>query len=166
MHSTRFCIISTKRLYKKNWLKPAGDADSTGVCVCADVSYRCFPYKNPNPILFERSIHCWTSSGSSDASTPSSSQQQFENMDALRERARQLAIEQIYQASGTVKKVTNSESGKETKQVVYHIPWRSSPRSLRVGEISLIIDVDTVPLCQRIVSVMWQERWAKKVASW
>ncbi|KIK60101.1 hypothetical protein GYMLUDRAFT_43864 [Collybiopsis luxurians FD-317 M1] len=53
MHSTRYCIISTKRLQ----FKPAGDADSTGVYVCVDSSsYRCFPYENPNLIPFERGI--------------------------------------------------------------------------------------------------------------
>lgn len=85
-----------------------------------------------------------SASGSSDSSTPSSSQQRFENMDSLEERALQLAIEQIYQTSGTVKKVIDPESGKETDQVVYHRPWGGNPRSLRVGEIILIIDADTV----------------------
>ncbi|KIK60091.1 hypothetical protein GYMLUDRAFT_244535 [Collybiopsis luxurians FD-317 M1] len=85
-----------------------------------------------------------SASGSSDSSTPSSSQQRFENMDSLEERALQLAIEQIYQTSGTVKKVIDPESGKETEQVVYHRPWGGNPRSLRVGEIILIIDADTV----------------------
>ncbi|KAH7869394.1 glycosyl transferase family group 2-domain-containing protein [Lentinula edodes] len=45
--------------------------------------------------------------------------------------------------SGTVKKVID-ESGKETEEVVYHRPWAGGTRSLRVGEIILIIDADTV----------------------
>ncbi|KAJ3759242.1 glycosyl transferase family group 2-domain-containing protein [Lentinula raphanica] len=45
--------------------------------------------------------------------------------------------------SGTVKKVVD-ESGKETEEVVYHRPWAGGARSLRVGEIILIIDADTV----------------------
>ncbi|KAJ3916880.1 glycosyl transferase family group 2-domain-containing protein [Lentinula edodes] len=48
-------------------------------------------------------------------------------IESLEERALQLAIEQIYQES-----------------VVYHRPWAGGARSLRVGEIILIIDADTV----------------------
>ncbi|KAF8824696.1 hypothetical protein HHX47_DHR7000464 [Lentinula edodes] len=79
------------------------------------------------------------------ASSPStfSSQPHFESIESLEERALQLAIEQIYQESGTVKKVID-ESGKETEEVVYHRPWAGGARSLRVGEIILIIDADTV----------------------
>ncbi|KAF5376599.1 hypothetical protein D9757_009590 [Collybiopsis confluens] len=79
-------------------------------------------------------------------STPSSSSSQlrFENLESLEERALQLAIEQIYQESGTVKKVVDDETGKEVDKVVLHKPWAGNPRSLKVGEIILIIDADTV----------------------
>jgi hypothetical protein len=72
-----------------------------------------------------------------------SSPPNYENIDVLEERALQLAIEQVYQESGTVKKVVD-ESGKETEEVIYHRPWAGGVRSLRVGEIILIIDADTV----------------------
>ncbi|KAJ3818987.1 glycosyl transferase family group 2-domain-containing protein [Lentinula raphanica] len=90
-----------------------------------------------------------TTSSSEHASRPSTgtsnapSQPRFDNIDSLEERALQLAVEQIYQESGTVKKVVD-ESGKETEEVVYHRPWAGGARSLRVGEIILIIDADTV----------------------
>lgn len=67
------------------------------------------------------------------------SQQSYDSIDSLQDRALQLAIEQMYQESATVKKVID-ESGKETEEVVYHRPWAGGPRSLRVGEIILIID--------------------------
>ncbi|KAE9401319.1 hypothetical protein BT96DRAFT_938015 [Gymnopus androsaceus JB14] len=72
-----------------------------------------------------------------------SSQQTYESMDSLQERALELAIEQIHQESGRVKKVVD-ESGKETEEIVYHRPWAGGARSLRLGEIFLIIDADTV----------------------
>ncbi|KAJ3993811.1 glycosyl transferase family group 2-domain-containing protein [Lentinula boryana] len=66
-----------------------------------------------------------------DASSPTNSNNS--TIDSIEERALQLAIEQIYQESGTAK-----------KEVVYHRPWAGGARSLRVGEIILIIDADTV----------------------
>ncbi|KAJ3715235.1 glycosyl transferase family group 2-domain-containing protein [Lentinula guzmanii] len=81
---------------------------------------------------------------STSTSSPySPSQPRFESIDSIEERALQLAIEQIYQESGTAKKVVD-ESGKEIQEVVYHRPWAGGARSLRVGEIILIIDADTV----------------------
>ncbi|KAJ4464941.1 glycosyl transferase family group 2-domain-containing protein [Lentinula aciculospora] len=77
-----------------------------------------------------------------NTSGPSSSRS-FESIDSLEERALQLAIEQIYQESGTAKKVID-ESGKEAEEMVYHRPWAGGARSLHVGEIILIIDADTI----------------------
>ncbi|KIK60100.1 hypothetical protein GYMLUDRAFT_43863 [Collybiopsis luxurians FD-317 M1] len=79
-------------------------------------------------------------------------------MDALEERALQLAIEQIYQASGTVENLTDSGNGAGCMSQTLG----EQSLSLRVGEILLSM---RILLCQRIVAVMWQERWAKKVAS-
>lgn len=71
--------------------------------------------------------------------TADSSQQNYDSIDSLQDRALQLAIEQVYQESATVKRVID-ESGKETEDMVYHRPWAGGARSLRVGEIILIID--------------------------
>ncbi|KIK60092.1 hypothetical protein GYMLUDRAFT_244537 [Collybiopsis luxurians FD-317 M1] len=72
-----------------------------------------------------------THGSSSDAShsyTPSFSQQQFENMDLLKERALQLAIEKIYQESGAVKKVFDPESGRKRSKLCIKTLDRQSPK--------------------------------------